>query len=113
MRESALWLFKWSQWTINADTVDKKLIPASDEQGTLRAHGKLENIRSLPAEIRNPIILPKGHQLVNLLLKHLHENRANCRYRSLLYESRKRFWIVGVQNMAKQVTGKCVTCKRL
>ena len=28
-------------------------------------------------------------------------------------KSRKRFWIVGVRNMAKQVTGKCVTCKKL
>ena len=55
---------EWSQRTINVDTVDKKLIPASDEQGVLRAHGRLENIRSLPAEMGNPIILPNGHQLV-------------------------------------------------
>lgn len=61
----------------------------------------------------NPIILPKGHQLVNLLLKHLHEKRALWGYKSLIYESRKHFWIMGVQNMAKQVTGKCVTCKKL
>ena len=113
LRESELWLFKWSQRTINVDTVDKKLIPASDEQGVLRAHGRLENIRSLPAEMRNPIILTKGHQLVNLLLKHLHEKRAHRGYKSLTYESRKRFWTVGVRNMAKQVTVKCVTCKRL
>ena len=32
LRESELWLFKWSQRTINVDTIDKKLIPASDEQ---------------------------------------------------------------------------------
>ena len=113
LRESELWLFKWSQQTINVDTVDKKLIPASDEQGVLCAYGRLENIRSLPAEMRNPIILPKRHQLEILLLKHLHEKRAHCGYKSLIYESRKRFWIVGVRNMAKQVTGKCVACKKL
>ena len=48
LRESEPWLLKWSQQTINVDTVDKKLIPASDEQGALSAHGRLENIRSLP-----------------------------------------------------------------
>ena len=51
--------------------------------------------------------------MVNLLLKHLHEKRAHCGFKSLIYESRKRFWIVGVRNMAKQVTSKCVTCKKL
>ena len=107
LRESELWLFKWSQRKINVDAIDKKLIPASDERGVLRAHGRLENITSLPKEMRNPIILPKGHQLVNLLLKHLHEKRAHCGYKSLIYESRKRFWIVGVRSMAKQVTSKC------
>jgi len=113
LRESERWLFKRSQRTINVDTVDKKLIPASDEQGVLHAHGRLENIRSLPDEERNPIFLPKGHQLVNLLLEHLHEKRAHCGYKSLIYEPKRYFWIVGVQNMAKQVTGKCVTCKKL
>ena len=61
LRESELWLFKWSQRKINVDAIDKKLIPASDERGVLRAHGRLENITSLPKEMRNPIILPKGH----------------------------------------------------
>ena len=30
----------------------------------------------------------------------------------IIYESSKRFWIVGVQNMAKKVTGNCLTCKK-
>ena len=60
LRESKLWLFKWSYWTINLYTVDEKLIPASDEQGVLCAHGRLENIGSLPDEMHNPIILPRS-----------------------------------------------------
>ena len=113
LRESELQMLKWCQQMINIDTVDKKLIPTADEQGLLCAHGRLENIRSLPKEMRKPIILPRGHQMVNLLLKHLHEKRAHCGYKSLVYESRKRFWIVGVRKMDQQVTSKCVTCKKL
>ena len=88
---------------------DKKLIPSKDEQGLLRAHGRLENIRTLPDEMRNPVILPKCHRLVELLLVHLHGKRAHCGYKSLIYESRKRFWIVRVCHMAKHLTEKCVT----
>jgi len=113
LRDSELQMLKWCQQTINIDTVDKKLIPTTDEQGLLRAQGRLENIRSLPSEMRRPIISPKDHQMVNLLLKHLHEKRAHCGYKSLVYESRKQFWIVGVRKMAQQVTSKCVTCKKL
>ena len=113
LRESELQMFKWCQETINTNTVDQKLMSKPDEQGLLRAYGRLENIRSLPNEMRIPIILPKGHQMVDLLLKHLHEKRAHCGFKSLIYESRKRFWIVGVRKMAKQVTSKCVTCKKL
>ena len=55
----------------NLYTVDKKLIPASDEQGVLCAHRRLENIGSLPDEIHNPIILPRSsiNTLETLLLK--------------------------------------------
>ncbi|KAK2571128.1 hypothetical protein P5673_003689 [Acropora cervicornis] len=63
--------------------------------------------------MQNPIILPKEHQMVDLLLKHLHAKQAHCGFKSLIYELRKCFWIVGVRKMAKQVTSKCVTCKKL
>ncbi|XP_068684256.1 uncharacterized protein [Montipora foliosa] len=112
-RESELQMFKWCQETININTVDQKLMSKPDEQGLLRAYRRLENIRSLPNEMRNPIILPKGLQMVDLLLKHLHAKRAHCGFKSLIYESTKRFWTVGVRKMAKQVTSKCVTCKKL
>lgn len=77
MSESELQLFKWCQQTIDINTVDTKLIPSTDEHGLLRAHGRLENIRSLHMSI-----LPKRHQMVNLLLKHLHEKRVHCGYKS-------------------------------
>ena len=113
LTESELWLFKWCQQTIDVDKLDKKLIPSKDEHGLLRAHGRLENIRTLPDEMRNPVILPKSHRLVELLLVHLHGKRAHCGYKSLIYESKERFWIVGVGRVAKHLTGKCVIFKKL
>ena len=64
-------LFKLCQRKIEPNTLDRGLNAKEDENGVLRAHGRLENIRSLPREVRNPIILPRNHQLVNLLLKDL------------------------------------------
>ena len=104
LTESELRLFKWCQQTIDVDKLDKKLIPSKNEHGLLRVHGRYENNRTLPDEMRNPVILAKSHRLVELLLVHLHGKRAHCGYKSLIYESRERFWIVGVRHMAKHLS---------
>ena len=85
LTESELRLFKWKK-TIDVDKLDKKLIPSKDEHGLLRAHGRLGNIRTLPDKMRNPVILPKSHRLVELLLVHLHGKRArNLTFKARLY----------------------------
>ena len=81
--------------------------------GLLRAHGRLEDARSLPQEMRNPVILPRDHLLVKLLLRHLHDKRGHCGYKSLIHEARRKYWIIGVRSMSKALTSKCITCRKL
>ena len=84
-------LFKWSQAHLDPSVIDKKLTPKLDENGLLRAHGRLENVRSLPQELRNPVILPRDHPLVILLLRDLHERRGHCGYKSPINEARRKY----------------------
>ena len=100
--ESDFRLFKWCQQTIDVDKPERKLITSKDEHGLLRA--RVEVIRTLPHEMRNPVILPKSHRSVELLLVHLHGKGTHCGFKSLIYESRERFWIVGVHHMAKYLS---------
>ena len=100
-------LLKWSQFHVDKDSLDKKLVAKKGEDGLLRAHGRLEE------ELRKPVILPQDHPFVILLLRDLHKRRGHCGYKSLIHEARKRFWIVGPRRMAKNVTSKCVTCRKL
>ena len=107
-------LFRWCQQVMDIKKFPiLKLKPKIDEDGLLRAHGRLENIRSLPQEMCKPIILPRNHPLVILLLRHLHEKKFHCGYKSLVHETRKKFWIIGVRSAAKQLNNKCITCKKL
>ena len=62
LTDSELRLIKWCQQTIDVDKLDKKLVPSKGGHGLLRAHGRLENIRTLPDKMRSPIILPKCHK---------------------------------------------------
>jgi len=76
LKESQNQLFKWSQLHLDSSIIDKKLIPSLDEDSLIRAHGRLEDARSSPPEMRKPVILPHDHLLVKLLLRHLHTRRA-------------------------------------
>lgn len=106
MKESENQLFKWSQFHLKPSVVDKKLIPSLDENGIIRGHGRLEDVRLLPQEMRNPVILPSDRPLVRLLLRHLHEKRGHCGYKSLIHEASRNHWIIGVRNMSKALTTK-------
>ena len=113
LKRSEVLLFQWCQVEVDISKIDKKLIAKVDEDGLLRAHGRLEKIRTLPPEMRNPIILPGNHPLVLLLLRQLHEARGHCGYQSLVHEARRKFWIIGLRSLAKQLTRACVTCRKL
>ena len=63
--------------------------------------------------MRNPVILPRDHPHVQLLLRHLHEKRGHCGYKSLIHEGRRSYWIIGVRNMSKALTAKCIICRKL
>lgn len=106
-------LFKWCQLHLDVATLDKMFIAKEDQDGLLRVHGRLEDIRSLPDDMRNPILLPRNHPLVCLLLTHLHLKRGHCGYKSLMHEARKKFWIIGLRDMSKHLTNECITCRKL
>lgn len=105
-------LFRWCQVHLIPSQISQ-LTPIPDENNLMRAHGRLEKITTLPREMKNPIVLPGKHKLVELLLQHIHKSRGHCGYKSLIHESRKKFWIVGVREIAKRLTRSCVLCKKL
>ena len=113
LKESENQLLKWSQLRLDPCVIVKKLIPSLEEDGLIWAHGQLEHARTLPQEVRNPVILPSDYLLFRLLLRHLHNKRAHCGYKSLIHEARRKYWIIGLRSMSKALTAKCITCRKL
>jgi hypothetical protein len=113
IEESERLFFKWAQTEQDPSKIDKKLLAKVGDEGILRALGRLEKRRTLPRDMRNPIILPRNHPLVVLLLKHLHEISGHCGYQRLIHEARRKYWIIGLRKTAKHLTRTCVTCRKL
>ena len=113
LKRSELQLLKWSQLHLDVSQLDEKLIATTDEEGLIRAHGRLENARILPKDMRNPVVLPRDHPLAILFLRHLHRKRGHCGYKSLMHEAGRTLWIIGLRKMAKSAVSKCVDCRKL
>ena len=72
LKRAEMLLYEWSQKEMDMKKIDKRLIVKEDDRGIFRAFGRLEKIRNLPIDLRNPIVWPRDHPFVVMLLKHIH-----------------------------------------
>ncbi|XP_064631645.1 uncharacterized protein LOC135489940 [Lineus longissimus] len=98
LKRAEVELVKFAQRDINQDTRSQsrainKLSPQSDINGVLRVGGRLNNA-VLPHDAKHPMILPKKHHIVDLIVHHYHNLTGNSGTEHALTEIRQRFWIV-------------------
>nr|XP_037875903.1 uncharacterized protein LOC119630464 [Bombyx mori] len=88
-----------------------KLNPYLDEDKIIRVGGRLQN-SNLPAEMKNPIIIPHKGRLTQLLIEYSHLTTLHGGARLTLTYIRQRYWIVGGNRAVKTQLRKCVRCHR-
>ena len=90
-----------------------QLDPLVDSNGLLRVGGRLEN-STLEYQEKHPVILPKGHHVSELIIRHFHES---VHHQGRLIMSRAvreaGCWVVGAHRMIFSLIESCVNCKRL
>ena len=82
------------------------------DQGVMKCKGRMNN-SELPANARNPILLPAKHEFVWLIIKDVHESTHHSGIRDTLTTIRERFWILRGREAVKQMIKKCVICLRI
>ena len=80
-------------------------------KGILRVGGRLEEAVALSFDAKHPIILPGGHHISRLIVRHCHEHLAHAGREQTLAESRKAFWIVVGRNLTKKTIQNCFKCR--
>jgi hypothetical protein len=71
LEKSEKLVFRWGQCQLDVNTLNKQINAKLGDDGLLREHGRLEDIRSLPSDMRNPMILPRNQPLAYLHLRHI------------------------------------------
>ena len=87
-----------------------KLDPALVD-GVLRVGGRLKNC-PISSSRMHPIILPKSHPIVTLIIKDVHERVGHGGREHVLAELRESYWILRGNAAVRKVLGNCISCRR-
>ena len=79
--------------------------------GLLRVGGRLGNA-PFASGFKHPIILPKNHDVVTIIIRQAHEQVAHMGTEYTLSETRAKFWILNGRKTVRRVIRECMKCKR-
>jgi len=89
-----------------------RLFPVIMPDGVIRVGGRLKNA-SLPIKAKHPLILPRNHHVVDLIVRHEHGMNGHVGREHVLSLLREKYWIVRGRLTVRRILGKRVTCRRL
>ena len=87
----------------------KKLDPFVDNDGLIRVGGRLQR-SSFDFNVKHPILLPKRHPFVKLIVFHYHEFSHHSGYTFVLAQIRQFFWIANGQSSVRFYLKDCFYC---
>lgn len=88
-----------------------KLDPILDN-GILRVGGRI-NKTAMPVHQKNPIILPQGSHISNLILQHIHRQVGHSGRSHMLSRLGQKFWLPHANLLARKIITNRVFCRRM
>lgn len=87
-------------------------MPFLGDDGFLRVGGRL-SYSALTESAKHPMIFPKNHPFVRLLIRDAHERNQHAGLDWVHAHLRQKYWILSGRQVAKTVIKRCVTCNKL
>ena len=89
----------------------RKLCPEL-RKGLMVIGGRLQ-LANTSEERKHPIILPRGHIITEIIIRHVHHEEGHAGVSQTLVALRNKYWVVNGGATVKTVLRKCLTCRRL
>ena len=89
----------------------RSLYPYTVEKGILPVGGRLKHA-PIPYQAKHPAILPKKHDIVPLILLHLHQMMNHSGVEHILAELQQGYWIPKVRSALKKIAKSCYVCRK-
>ena len=94
---------------------NSKILPLSpflDSDKILRVGGRLKN-SNLAFPTKHPILLPRSHHLVKLIIEFYHKLSLHSGTSVVLSLIRQKFWIPAGRNTVRKILRGCITCLKV
>ncbi|XP_065074988.1 uncharacterized protein LOC135698779 [Ochlerotatus camptorhynchus] len=88
-----------------------KLSPAIDAHGVLRMRGRIEACEWVDETVKNPILLPKGHYVTDLVIADYHGKYRHQNHQTVMNEVRLKYFIPRLRSEYNRVRKNCQHCK--
>ena len=86
--------------------------PFLDDKGIMRVGGRLA-YSNLTFEEKHPILLPKSHVFVRMLILHFHKENMHSGVDQTHFFLREKYWIIQARQLIRSLLSKCVKCRRI
>ena len=87
--------------------------PVLDEDELVRCNGRLRYAECLSYDTHFQIILPRGHWITTLIVKHYHEKGYHASgTNQTLADLSSRFWIIAAREEIRAWEKNCTECRR-
>lgn len=87
----------------------QRLSPFLDKNGLIRVGGRLKN-STLDYSQRHPILIPKKHPLVSILVRYFHVSHLHAGVKLTQAAISHKFWIVSARQTIRTEIFKCIPC---
>ncbi|XP_033251135.1 uncharacterized protein LOC117190182 [Drosophila miranda] len=88
-----------------------KFSPIIDGRGVIRMNGRINNACSVGEETRRPILMPQGHHVTKLIVRHYHELWKHQNENTIIAEIRRKYYIPHCRQEVRRAARNCMTCK--
>ena len=88
----------------------QRLVPFIDDFGLIRVRGRLTN--SMVTRNHFPVLLPKHHHLVGLLIHHTHVWLGHAGPLQVQFQLAQNYWILSARQVIRTIIWKCLPCFR-
>ncbi|KAF8795481.1 hypothetical protein HNY73_003325 [Argiope bruennichi] len=99
--------YLWTDSTIVLSWMNKS------PNGILRVGCRLSKHPTLPYDQNFPTVIPKGHHLAPLIIRHFHQLSLHVGPELVLSLIRQRFWIPDGRTTVRREIKRCIVCCRL
>ena len=79
--------------------------------GLIRVGGRLQRA-PISTDARHPVILPKKHHVVKLLIQYYHHVAGHSGLEYTLSLTRQRYWIINGRSAVRNILNECFSCRK-